>query len=74
MAFQFLAKLNLITDSFTGIKDYHTIFPKSENIASELDRGAFSTRGRFRFFMVSHKLAWLFVLMFKVRGLFMISK
>ena len=67
MAFQFLAKINLITDSFSRIREYYTLFPGAEAIASELDPAAFSTKGRFRFNMVKHHLAWLFVLMFKVK-------
>ena len=69
MAFQFLAKLNLITDSFSRIKEYHTLFPGAESIASELDPGAFSAKGRFRFNMLRHHFTWLFVLMFKVKNL-----
>ena len=68
MAFQFLAKINLITDSFSRIKEYHTLFPESNAIISELDPRAFSARGRLRFYMVKYHLAWLFVLMFKVRN------
>lgn len=71
MAFQFLAKINLITDSFARIRDYYTIFPESEKIAFELDTGAFSAKGRFRFYMVRYRLAWLFVLMFKTKNLFL---
>lgn len=69
MAFQFLAKINLITDSFSRIKEYNSIFPGAETIAHELDPGAFSAKGRFRFILVKHHLAWLFVLMFKVKNL-----
>ena len=70
MAFQFLAKINLITDSFSRISNYRAIFPGSESIASELDSGAFSIRGRVRFNMVRLNLAWLFVLMYKMRNWF----
>lgn len=69
MAFQFLAKLNLITDSFSRIKEYKRLFPESEAIMPELDPKAFSAKGRFRFNTVRHHLAWLFVLMFKVKKL-----
>lgn len=69
MAFQFLAKINLITDSFSRIKEYHTLFPGSEVIVKELDPEAFSARGRFRFYMVKWHLGWLFVLMFKVKNI-----
>lgn len=68
MAFQFLARINLVTDSFTNLKRYTKTFKGSEAIISELDLNAFSTKGRFRFRMVKYNLAWLFVLMFKVKN------
>lgn len=68
-AFQFLAKINLVTDSFTNLIRYKKIFKESEKIMSELDPNAFSTKGKFRFYMVKYHLAWLFVLMFKIKNL-----
>lgn len=65
MAFQFLARINLITDKFKNIKRYNNTFVGSETIASELDERAFSRKGRFRFRMVKWHLTYLFVFMFK---------
>ena len=66
MAFQFLARINLITDKFENIKRYNNTFVGSETIASELEERAFSRKGRFRFRMVKWRLSYLFVLMFKM--------
>ncbi len=68
MAFQFLARINFVTDSFDNYKRYSTTFPGSEKIMTELDPNAFSSKGRFRFNMVKNHLGWLFVLMFKVKN------
>lgn len=65
-AFQYLAKLNLVTDSFSRLKEYNNIFPESNQIIPLLDRRAFSAKGLFRFRMVKLHLAWLFVLLFKI--------
>jgi len=73
MAFQFLAKLNLITDSFKNISRYNSIFPGSEAIASELDPRAFSTKGKVRFYMVKYHLSYLFVSLFKLKTLILNS-
>lgn len=69
MAFQFLARINFVTDSFENLKRYDSTFVGSEKIISELDPDAFSARGKFRFNMVKHHLAWLFVFMFKVKSM-----
>lgn len=69
MAFQFLARINLVTNSFTRLRRYNNTFKGSEAIIPELDPNAFSTKGRFRFHMVQYHLGWLFVLMFKVKDL-----
>lgn len=69
MAFQFLARINFVTDSFENLKKYNNTFVGSEKIMSELDPNAFSSKGRFRFKMVKYHLSWLFVLMFKVKKL-----
>lgn len=68
-AFQFLARINFVTDSFKNLKRYDTTFVGSEKIMSELDPGAFSAKGRFRFNMVKNHLGWLFVCMFKVKNI-----
>jgi glycosyltransferase involved in cell wall biosynthesis len=68
LAFQFLAKINLITDKFSGIAKYKRTFPGAEKIASELDTSVFSFKGRLRFYFVKHHLAWIFVLLFKLKN------
>lgn len=67
-AFKFLARINLITDSFSNYRRFKKTFTKSKYIASELDRRAFSSKGRFRFDMVRLGLAPLFILMFKLKN------
>lgn len=67
MAFQFLARINLVTDSFANLRRYNNTFIGSEIIIPYLDSNAFSAKGRFRFRMVQYHLGWLFVLMFKVK-------
>lgn len=70
MAFQFLAKINLITDSFQRIREYNQLFHGSEQIASVLDINAFSKKGKIRYFMVKYHMALLFVSLFKVHNCF----
>ncbi|MDE6509824.1 MAG: glycosyltransferase, partial [Muribaculaceae bacterium] len=64
-AFKYLARINLITDSFSNYKLFLRTFPESKYIASELDKEAFSRRGKVRFFMVKNGLSPIFILMFK---------
>ena len=68
-AFQYLAKLNLITDSFENLKKFKELFPESDMIVPLLDRNAFSRRGRLRFNFVRHNMAWLFIVLFKIRNI-----
>lgn len=68
-AFQFLAKINLITDNCQNLKRYHNTFEEANIIIPEIDPFAFSNKGRFRYRMIRYHLAWLFVLMFKVKNL-----
>lgn len=67
-AFKYLARINLITDSFSNYHRFKTTFPESQYIVSELDRGAFSAKGRFRFDMVRFGLSPLFILLFKIKN------
>lgn len=69
MAFQFLARINFVTDSFETLKKYDTTFVGSEKIMSELDPAAFSAKGKLRFYMVKYHLTWLFVVLFKFKNL-----
>lgn len=68
-AFKYLARINLITDSFKNYKRFKKTFPECKYIAQELDKRAFSAKGRFRFLMVKSGLAPLFILMFKLKKL-----
>ena len=65
MAFQFLAKINLITNQWKGLCQYHHTFPGAERIMPELDINAFSLKGKIRFWFVRLHLAWLFILFYK---------
>lgn len=64
-AFKYLARINLVTDSFTNYRRFRRTFPESRAIAGRLDIEAFSRKGRIRFRMVRMGLAPLFVIMFK---------
>lgn len=68
-ALKFLAKLNLITDSFKNYRRYKKTFPESNSIIPELDINAFSPRGQIRFRMVKCGLAPLFIILFKIKSL-----
>lgn len=69
-AFKYLARINLISDSFTNYKRFKKTFPNCKYITSVLDRSAFSSKGLIRFHMVRVGLAPLFILMFKIKKLF----
>lgn len=68
-AFQYLAKINLITDSFKNHRRFKQLFPESDSIASELDPQAFSTKGKIRFDFVRHGGAIIFIMLFKLKNL-----
>lgn len=68
-AFKYLARINLITDSFANYQRFKHTFSGSGYIAADLDPRAFSAKGRFRYRMVKFGLARLFIIMFKVRNL-----
>lgn len=67
-AFKFLAKLNLITDSFHNYRRFRALFRESDYISSSLDPRAFSSRGLVRFKMVKWGLAPVFILLFKLKN------
>ena len=73
-AFKYLARINLITDSYRNYKRFRKTFPESKYIAKILDKQAFSTRGRIRFELVRHGLAPVFILIFKIKNLIQRSK
>ena len=68
-AFQYLAKLNLVTDSFSKYRLYKELFPESNSIVKNLDREAFTNKGRLRFNLVRWGFAPLFILAFKIKNL-----
>ena len=68
-AFKYLARINLITDSYKRYSRFKKTFPESVLIASELDREAFSRKGKIRFYMVKNGGALLFISLFKLRKL-----
>ena len=65
-ALKFYAKINLITDKFSGLAKFNQVFPGAERIASKLDKNAFSFKGRIRWRMVRYQLTPLFILLFKI--------
>lgn len=67
-AFKYLARINLITDSWKNYKRFRKTFPESKYISSQLDPNAFSAKGRFRFNLIRFGLAPIFIIMFKVRN------
>lgn len=68
-AFKFLAKINLITDSFSNYKRYKRTFPESSYIAYQLDPTAFSSKGRIRFNFVKAGFGPVFIGLFKIKNL-----
>ena len=68
-AFQYLAKLNLVTDSFSKYRLYRELFPESNSIVKDLDREAFTNKGRLRFNLVRLGFAPLFIMAFKIKNL-----
>lgn len=68
-AFKYLARINLITDSFKNYRIFKKTFPESRYIARELDPGAFSKKGKIRFQIVKCGFAPVFITMFKIKNL-----
>lgn len=66
-AYKYLAKLNLITDSFSMYKQFRKIFPESNSITEQLDKRAFSSKGYVRFLLVKNGFARIFILIYKLR-------
>ena len=69
LALKFFARINLITDSYKGLREYYSTFPESNSIISEIDLNAFSKKGKIRYLFVKYRMAWLFVAMFKIKNL-----
>lgn len=68
-AFQYLSKLNLITDSFKNYRRYKSLFVECNSIIDELDIKAFSLKGKIRFQMVKYGMAPLFIILFKFKSI-----
>ena len=68
-AFKYLARINLITDSFRNYLRFRKTFPESNYIAKEIRPSAFSKKGRIRFYMVKFGLAPLFIFLFKLKNI-----
>lgn len=64
-AVKYLAKLNLITTEYAGIREFKQTFPESDEAVNYISLNAFSTKGKIRFLFVKYHLAWLFVTLFK---------
>lgn len=66
-AFKYLARINLITDSYSNYRRFKSTFPESRYIANELDPNAFSFKGKFRFNLVRYGMSILFIALFKFK-------
>lgn len=69
-AVKYLAKLNLITTDFAGIREFKQTYPESDEAVNYISLNAFSTKGKIRFLFVKYHMAWLFVTLFKCASLF----
>lgn len=65
---KFMAKLNLVTARFDWLREFHCLFLESNEAVKWIGLDAFSNKGKIRFFFVKYHLAWLFVLMFKIKN------
>lgn len=70
LALKFYARINLITDSYKLLRTYYSTFPETNAIIPEISLDAFSRKGRIRFLFVKYHLAWLFIMMFKLKNFF----
>ena len=66
---QFCAKVNLITDDCGRVSKFKQLFPGVEDYANQIDKRAFSIKGRIRRFFVTHHMTYFFVLLFKLKNL-----
>ena len=67
---KFMAKLNLVTTRFNWLREFYRLFPESNGAVKWIGLDAFSKKGKIRFLFVKYHLAWLFVLMFKIKSSF----
>lgn len=66
LAIKFLARINLITTAFSGLREYYKLFPESDAIIPYINNNAFSSKGIIRFKFVKYHLAWMFVILYKL--------
>ena len=59
---------NLVTTTFAGLKKYYQTYPESDKVIPYIGRNAFSSKGIIRFRFVKYHIAWLFVLIFKIKS------
>lgn len=62
---KYYARINLVTDKFSELREYYKTFPETDYIIPCLGRNSFSSKGIIRYRFVRYHLAWLFVLLFK---------
>ena len=63
---KYYARINLVTDKFSELKEYYKTFPETDYIIPYLGRNSFSSKGIIRYRFVRYHLAWLFVVLFKL--------
>lgn len=68
LAVKLFARINLVTTTFTGLKKYYQTYPESDKVIPYIGRNAFSSKGIIRFRLVKYHMAWLFVLIFKIKS------
>lgn len=66
LAIKFLARINLITTTFSGLKEYYKLFPESDVIIPHIGKMAFSSKGIIRYYFVRYHLEGLFIFIFKI--------
>lgn len=67
LALKFYARINLITDNYKGLREYRKTYPESDEIIPYINLNAFSKKGKIRFLAVKYKMAWLFIILFKIK-------
>lgn len=70
LTLKYLAKINLVTSRYDWLREYRMLFPESNVAVHWIKLSTFSSKGKLRFLFVKYHLAWLFVLLFKVKKLF----
>lgn len=66
LALKLYARINLLTDDLSLLKEYHNLFPECREVIPFIKKDAFSQKGWIRFLFVKYHLEWLFVLLYKL--------